>query len=237
MIPKKIHYCWFGGKEKPKLAKKCIDSWKKFCSDYEIIEWNESNFDVSKYPYTKYCFDNKKWAFLSDFARLIVVYENGGIYLDTDVEVLKSFDNLLDLPAFYGFEISNCVNTGHGFGAEKGNETVSSMINQYLNLRANDNNEYPLTVCTELNTSALLGYGLKLNGQKQDLGKAVVFPMEYFNPYDNPTGVLTKTENTYSIHWYGKSWLSKWTVFKSKLTRPLHRILGKDFFHKGKKKS
>ena len=93
MIPKKIHYCWFGRGEKPKLARKCIESWKRYCPDFEIIEWNEDNFDVTKYAYSKYCFDNKKWAFLSDFVRLIVIYENGGIYFDTDVEVIKSLDN------------------------------------------------------------------------------------------------------------------------------------------------
>ena len=232
MIPKKIHYCWFGGKEKPKLVKRCIDSWKKFCLDYEIIEWNEENFDIAKYPYVQYCFDNKKWAFLSDFVRLAVVYENGGIYFDTDVEVIKSFDDLLFLPAFYGFETNKYINTGHGFGAEKGNETVYQMMLQYLDLHSDENNEYTLMACPKLNTKALVPYGLILNGQKQDLLKAVVFPVEYFNPYDSPTGILTKTERTYSIHWYGKSWLSKWTVLRSIIARPFHRIFGKDFFQK-----
>ena len=104
MIPKKIHYCWFGGNEKPKSVKKCIDSWKKFCPDYEIIEWNESNFNIYENGYTKLCCENKRWAFLSDYARLKVIYDNGGIYFDTDVEVVKSFDDLLDCDAFFGFE-------------------------------------------------------------------------------------------------------------------------------------
>ncbi|MBR1675957.1 MAG: glycosyl transferase [Clostridia bacterium] len=233
-IPKKIHYCWFGRGEKPKLAKKCIDSWKKFCPDYEIIEWNEDNFDIAKYPYAQFCLENRKWAFLSDFVRLVVVYENGGIYFDTDVEAIKSFDDLLDLKAFYGFEVKDFVSTGLAFGAEKGNETVLSMINQYLALRPNENGQFPIITCPELNTEALLPFGLKLNGQYQDLGQAVVFPADFFNPYDNPTGRLKKTKNTYSIHWYGKSWLSKGAILRSKLTKPLHRLLGTDFFHKKK---
>ena len=94
MIPKKIHYCWFGGNEKSKLAKKCINSWKKYCPDYEIIEWNESNFDVTKNDYLKFCYENKKWAFLSDLARLMIIYSEGGIYFDTDVEMIKNIDFL-----------------------------------------------------------------------------------------------------------------------------------------------
>lgn len=232
MIPKKIHYCWFGGKEKPKLAKRCIDSWKKFCPDYEIIEWNEDNFDITKYPYAQYCFENKKWAFLSDFVRLAVVYENGGIYFDTDVEVIKSYDDLLNLLAFYGFETNDFVNTGHGFGAEKGNDTVAEMMKQYNEMIADGKGGFQLVACPHLNTKALDKFGLQHNGQYQDLGRAVVFPVDHFNPYDNPTGRLEKTGNTYSIHWYGKSWLSKRTVLRSIIARPFHRIFGKDFFHK-----
>ena len=104
MIPKKIHYCWFGNNEKSKKVKKCISSWEKYCTDYEIIEWNEKNFDLSQHPYLQWCHNNKKWAFLSDFARLLIVKQNGGIYFDTDVELLKSPDELLNYSAFYGFE-------------------------------------------------------------------------------------------------------------------------------------
>ena len=118
MIPKKIHYCWFGRGEKPKLAKKCLKSWSKYCPDYEIVEWNEDNFDVEQYPYAKFCLQNKKWAFLSDFARLVIVHEHGGIYFDTDVELVRSPDSLLSYEAFYGFENDQNVATGLGFGAQ-----------------------------------------------------------------------------------------------------------------------
>ena len=112
MIPKKIHYCWFGRGEKPKLAQMCIASWRKYCPDYEIVEWNEDNFDLDYNAYTRYCYDNKKWAFLSDFVRLVVVAEHGGLYFDTDVELLKSPDELLRYGAFYGFENDSNINTG-----------------------------------------------------------------------------------------------------------------------------
>lgn len=118
MIPRKIHYCWFGRGEKPRLAQKCIASWKKYCPDYEIIEWNEDNFDVNRNAYTQMCYKEKKYAFLTDYLRLLIVEEHGGIYFDTDVEAVRSFDELLDNPAFFGFENDRFVNTGEGFGAE-----------------------------------------------------------------------------------------------------------------------
>ncbi len=230
MIPKTIHYCWFGRGEKPKSVKKCIKSWKKFCPDYEIIEWNEDNFDLDFNEYTRYCYDNKKFAFLSDFARLIIVAKEGGIYFDTDVEVLKPFDDLLAFDAFYGFENDENVNTGHGFGAVKGHKTVESMKEQYLKLERQEDGTFPLVVCPKLNTDGLLPFGLKKDGSYQNLDGAVVLTEDYFNPLDDATGKLKKTENTYSIHWYSKSWMSKGKILRSKLTRPFHRLFGKDCF-------
>lgn len=235
MIPKKIHYCWFGGAEKPKTAKKCIASWKKHCPDYEIVEWNETTFDIARYPYAKWCFDNRKYAFLSDFVRLIAVSEQGGIYFDTDVEVIKPLDPLLSLNAFYGFENDDYVNTGHGFGAQAGHPTTVAMANCYLSLTQNEKGEFPIVACPQYNTDALLAYGLVKNGQAQTVAGAQIFPKDYFNPFDDPTGRLEKTENTYSIHWYSKSWYSKKMVLRSKLTRPFHRLFGKDCFRRKSK--
>ena len=116
MIPKKIHYCWFGRGQKPKLAQKCIDSWKKYCPDYEIIEWNEDNFDVNRNGYTRMCIEQKKYAFLSDYARLVVVAEHGGTHFDTDVELARSPNFLLTHGAFFGFETPEFVASGLGFG-------------------------------------------------------------------------------------------------------------------------
>lgn len=222
MIPKKIHYCWFGRNELPEKAKKCIESWKKFCPDYEIIEWNEDNFDVNLNVYTKYVYENKKYAFLSDYVRLHIIYNEGGIYFDTDVEVVKCFDELLKNKAFFGFETAEYVNTGLGFGAEAGNQIVKQMLLEYHPLL---DGEHGVIGCPILNTKALIKFGLNQNGVQQKLECATVYPIEYFNPYDDPTGRLNKTEYTYSIHWYAKTWMNRKAIIRSKLTKPLHRLL------------
>ena len=227
MIPKTIHYCWFGRGEKPKLAQKCIASWKRYCPDYEIVEWNEDNFDVNYNAYTKMCYEQKKYAFLTDYLRLKVIYEQGGLYFDTDVEVIRPFDDLLSYEAFLGFETNDFVNTGEGFGAEAGNPVVAQMLAEYEPLL---DGQHGMIGCPHLNTGALLKLGLLQNGEKQEVAGAMVFPVDYFNPYDDPTGVLTKTKNTYSIHWYGKSWLSKGAIIRSKITQPIHRLFGLDCF-------
>ncbi len=231
MIPKKIHYCWFGRNPKPKLAEKCIASWKKYCPDYEIIEWNEDNFDVDEFPYARYCLDNQKYAFLSDFVRLIVVAEQGGIYFDTDVEGVRSLDNLLQYEAFYGFENDEYVASGLGFGAEAGHITVMKMLEEYDSLVREDGS-FELKGCPRLNTEALVKLGLQQNGREQGVAGAHIFPADYFNPFEDATGLLKSTENTYTIHWYAKSWMSKRKIIRSKLTRPLHRLFGTDFFRK-----
>ena len=232
MIPKKIHYCWFGRNPKPNMAEKCIASWRKYCPDYEIIEWNEDNFDVDMNGYTRMCYEQKKYAFLSDYVRLLVVAEHGGVYFDTDVEVIKSFDGLLTDSAFFGFEDSAHINTGVGFGSEARCELVLDMIKEYDPLLSG---EEGVIGCPILNTQALCKYGLVLNGEQQHVGDGVVYPADWFNPYDDPTGRLNKTPNTHSIHWYSKSWLSKGTILRSKLTKPLHRIFGVDAFKRFRK--
>ena len=122
MIPKVIHYCWFGRNKKTKLAQKCFESWKRYCPEYEIIEWNEDNFDVGQHPYLQWCYEHKKWAFLSDYARLLILLEHGGIYLDTDVEVIRPLDDLLAFEAFFGFETNEIINTG--LGLENGRQSL-----------------------------------------------------------------------------------------------------------------
>lgn len=236
MIPKKIHYCWFGGSEKPSLAKKCIKSWKKMCPDYEIIEWNEDNFDVNYNKYTNYCYENKKWAFLSDLVRLVVIEEHGGIYFDTDVEVVSSFDKMLKYDAFFAFENSQNIASGLGFGSVKGHPTVRKMIELYDDLDCDMDGNMQLIGCPILNTRALLSFGFELNGKLQELNGVVVLPVEYMNPYDDPTGVLNKTSDTLSIHWYAKSALSKKAILRSNITRPFHRVFGKNCFRWIKKK-
>lgn len=230
MIPKKIHYCWFGRGEKPKLAQKCIASWKRYCPDYEIIEWNEDNFDVSAYPYADYCLNTKKYAFLSDYVRLAVVNQHGGIYFDTDVELLKRPDDLLQYHAFFGFENERYVQTGLGFGAVAGHPTLQAMLEQYDAIKPDADGIFRPVGCPILNTNALIPLGLERNGKRQSVAGAQILPADYLNPYDDPTGRLSKTENTVSIHWYSKSALSKGQILRSKLTRPFHRIFGTDCF-------
>lgn len=225
---KVINYCWFGRGEKPKLVKKCIASWEKFCPDYEIIEWNEDNFDINKYPYARYCLDNKKYAFLSDFVRLQVICDNGGIYFDTDVELVRNIDDLLGYEAFFAFENDSYVATGLGFGSQAHHPTITAMVEKYHSMTPNPDGSFTMVGCPKLNTEALVELGLVLNGKRQTVCGAEIFPAEYFNPYDDPTGRLNRTENTYSIHWFAKSALSKSTILRSKLTRPLHRLFGTD---------
>ena len=230
MIPKKIHYCWFGGKELPELAKKCIASWENFCSDYEIIRWDESSFDLDRLPYARWCYDNGKWAFLSDYARLAVVAEHGGLYFDTDVELVKSPEELLQFEAFYGFENEGAVATGLGFGAMAQHPTLMAMCKEYTALTVNADGSYPVQACPKLNTAALLPMGLALNGVRQNVAGAEILPVDFLNPYDDATGRLNKTENTIGIHWYSKSWIGKGAILRSKITRPIHRLFGKNCF-------
>lgn len=233
MIPKKIHYCWFGRGEKPKLAKKCIASWKKYCPDYEIVEWNEDNFDVDMNPYTQMCYEQKKYAFLSDYVRLLVVYEHGGIYFDTDVEVIKNPSFLLEEEAFFGFEIDSekdkegIVASGLGFGAVRHSKALKTLLDEYTTLLDGTKG---IIGCPILNTKGMLKLGMKKEMGIQKLQGVSLYPKEYFNPYESATGKLTKTPNTVSIHWYGGSWLSPLKRIRSKILQPFHRIFGVDCF-------
>ena len=208
-IPKIIHYCWFGGNPLPDFALKCIESWKKYCPEYQIIRWDESNFDVAKCPaYVREAYAAKKWAFVTDYVRLQVVYEHGGIYLDTDVELLRSPDVFLHNHAFFGFEDIRHVNTGLGFGAEKGSKILKEMILDYLSIPfVLENGEMDLTPCPARNTKVLLRRGLRQNNSKQLLnGEILILPTEYFCPIDYITGKKRITKNTYSIHHFSASW-------------------------------
>lgn len=238
MIPKKIHYCWFGRGEKPRLAKKCIASWKKYCPDYEIIEWNEDNFDVNMNGYTKMCYEQKKYAFLSDYARLLIVYENGGLYFDTDVELIRKPDFLLKEEAFFGFETegteseNEIINTGLSFGSVANGFALKKMLDEYEQLLDGKSGTIG---CPILNTQAMLKLGLQAGREIQKLSHATIYPMEYFNPYESTTGRLNKTHNTVSIHWYAGSWFSPSQRIRSAITKPLHRIFGTECFKKFRK--
>lgn len=226
MIPKKIHYFWFGGNEKPAKVKKCIDSWKRFCPDYEIIEWNETNFDIHCMPYVEQAYEAKKYAFVSDVARLIKLYECGGVYFDTDVEVVKSIDDLLDNVTYFGFENNENVASGLGFGTVAGVELLKQHIEQYENEQfIMEDGSYNLKTCPKFLTELLMSKGLILDGSEQSIEEVHIYPADYFNPYDSLTGKLKKTKNTYSIHWYDASWNDK-SQSQLKFNRLVRRIFG-----------
>ncbi len=205
-IPKVIHYCWFGGNPLPKSAEKCIRSWKKHCPDYEIKQWNESNFDVNCNPYCKFCFENKKWAFLTDYIRLKVVYDNGGVYLDTDVELLKPLDNLIKNGAYMGLQNETEVATGLGFAAPKEHPFIGKNMRYYEELT--DFSE--LRSCPIITTELLIPYGLKENDDSiQKVAAMSIYPPQYLCPKNERTGLSEKTKNTYSIHHFDASWFEK----------------------------
>lgn len=226
---KVIHYCWFGNNPLGPKEQKCIDSWKKYFPDFEIKLWNESNFDVKCNKYVEEAYNNKKYAFVSDFARFEIMYKYGGLYFDTDVEVIKPMHDLLQDKAFVGFETENQVNPGLVlWSKESGNEMFLQMLDTYRNMSfvKEDGSLNTVTVCFYF-TELLKKHGLNPNNSYQVLDNGfVVYPKDYFNPYDNETGVMNKTKNTYSIHWYAMSWLSKQELFISKITRIIHKYFG-----------
>lgn len=207
MIPKIIHYCWVGGNPLPESALKCIESWKKYCPNYEIKEWNESNIDIFNNNYMREAYEEKNWGFVPDVARLQIIYNNGGIYLDTDVEIIKSFDDLLDNEAFIGFESSKHVNLGLGFGAEKNNAVIKSLLEEYENLHfRNADGTLNRTPSPVIQTKTLVKLGLQQKNMFQNILGARIYPQEYFNPITYKTGICKITKNTYSIHHYDGSW-------------------------------
>lgn len=211
MIPKKIHYCWFGGNPLPELACKCIDSWRKFCPDYEIIRWDERNYDFSGAPlYVRQAFEAKKWAFITDYVRLQVVFEQGGIYMDTDVELLKPIDHLLERHAFFGFETPRYIATGLGFGAEPGAQILREIMDDYRDIPfVLPDGSFDRTPCPERNTQAFVRMGLKQDGSEQVLpGNVLILSREYLCPMDSVTKIMTITDRTLSIHHYDASWLT-----------------------------
>lgn len=211
MIPKIIHYCWFGGNPLPELALKCIASWKKYCPDYEIICWNEANYSLDKKcAYVQEAFEEKKWAFVSDYARLDIVYNQGGIYLDTDVELISSLDDLLSENCFLGLETSGYIATGLGFGAEKNNLGIKKMLDEYKNIHFRiDKGIFDTTPCPKRNTAPFLEEGFDGNRlEVQRLQSVVIYPPEFFCPLDYETKCMNITPNTKSIHHYGGMWIS-----------------------------
>ena len=209
MIPKTIHYCWFGRNPKPKLAEKCIKSWRKYCPDYEIIEWNEDNFDISACPlYVRQAYEVKKWAFVTDYVRLKVVFDQGGIYMDTDVELKKPLDPLLDHQGYFGFEDGVHISTGLGFGGIQGLPILKEIMDDYEGIpfiRADGS--FDTETCPSRNTKVLLRHGLIQDDSRQVLaGDVLILPSIYLCPYSYETHDYLRSSKTISCHWFDASW-------------------------------
>lgn len=240
MIPKKIHYCWFGRNPLPESAQKCIASWRKYLPDYEIVEWNEDNFDVNSIPYTMQAYQAKKYAFVSDYARFKILYEHGGLYFDTDVEVIRPMDDIIARGPFMGFEINPNPKTGYcgdvapglGLGAEAGNKLYRKLLEAYSTFNFyNADGSANLKTIVKYTTEVLVEHGLKPIAGIQAIGNLHIYPSDYFNPMDDNTGKLRITRNTRSIHWYSKTWLDV-NPLRTKISRLSHRILGVEFVHR-----
>ena len=228
MIPKVIHYCWFGRNPLPESAKKCIASWRKYCPDYTIKEWNEDNFDVNINAYTRDAYQAKKYAFVSDYARFWILYHEGGLYFDTDVEIIKPIDDIIGNGAFMGFEFGSrqqepAINPGLGIGVEAHHAIYHEILENYEKMSFyTTDGKYNSFTMIPMVTQMMKKKGLLLVDQTQTVEGITFYPNEYFNPFDDATGRLNKTVNTRSIHWYAKTWTDhskKMIIFKRWLRR------------------
>ena len=224
MIPKIIHYCWFGGNPLPEDAKKCIASWKKYLPNYEIKEWNESNFDANCCPYVKEAYEAQKYAFVSDYVRFYVLYQEGGLYFDTDVEVIKNMDSIIVAGNFMGFEKSLAtkqqeggmnpvpglgVNPGLGLGVKSGLALLGELLDFY---KAKEHFAIEDGTVVDYTTNLLRKHGLVEEHRMQKVAGITIYPADYFCPMDSTTGITTITQNTVSIHHYSCSWIDHITL-------------------------
>ena len=206
-IPKKIHYCWFGRGQLPEDVKGYIETWKKQCPDYEIKEWNEDNFDINCNKYVKQAYEAKRFAFVSDYARVYALYNEGGIYMDTDVEVLRPLDEFLKHNAFTSFENNDFIMTGL-IGSERNGEWVKSVLELYKDISfIKEDGTLDLTTNVARITEMMENkYNFIKKSSYQDLGTITIYPHDYFSPKDWETGNIYITENTYAIHHFNGSW-------------------------------
>lgn len=230
---KTIHYCWFGGYPKSQTIEKCIESWKRFFPDWQIKEWNESNFDVNCNLYVQQAYAAKKWAFVSDYCRFWVLEKYGGLYFDTDVEVIRPFDSLLENDAFAGFETNRYIAPGLVLYVKSSNNMIIKETREYYDNAAfldEHGDRIRINVC-RIFTGILENHGFVPNGEQQTCDGMTLYPKEYFCPFDDATGLLHKTGNTYTIHWYDKSWMSKSRILRNKISRIAHRVFGVEFIN------
>ena len=209
LIPSKIHYCWFGGKELPDFYKRCIDSWYKYCPEYEIVRWDEGNCDVSETCFTQQAYRVGKYGFVPDYFRLKIIYEHGGIYLDTDVELLRNLDDLRYNHAFCGMEVPGRVNLGLGFGAEKGNEMIYYLLKRYKEMPFLDETGQMIEIASPIwQTMDLRNIGMPYGNKVHQMERMTIYPVEVLSPKNIVTGEMDITEYSYSIHHFDGSWVT-----------------------------
>lgn len=224
IIPKKIHYCWFSKKPIPNFLQNCIESWKKMCPDYEIICWNEDNYDIDKYLYTREAYRNQKYGFVSDMARLDILYENGGIYLDTDVTILKCLDELLYQEAFIGVEKWGNINSGGGFGAIPHHPMVKKMLEDRINLFSKlETGLFETETNGFYETNSFIELGMKPDNSMQLVNGVTVYPYDIFHPYDYVSCNTMLSENTFSVHHFYGGWMEKDSYDYRSITQKKYR--------------
>lgn len=217
MIPKIIHYIWLGNNPLPAIAQKCIESWKKFCPDYEIKRWDESNLNIDQYKFARDAYNAKKYAFAADVMRLDILIKEGGIYFDIDVELLKPIDNLIDgNECFMGFETSNCIAPGLILATISQNQDLMEILNFYKENEFDEAKMKEMTIC-EIFTRYYEGFGLERVNRNQKIGNTMFYSAEFFSPIDVVTNKKHITKQTYSIHWYNASWYSSKQKLKKRI--------------------
>lgn len=208
VIPKTIHYCWFGKAELPDKLRRCKESWKKFCPNYQIIEWNEENYDVERHVYTRQAYRHKKWGFIPDIARLEILYENGGIYLDTDVELIRALDSLLYQPGFVGVEKWGIINIGGGCGVIPKHPLIRKILEYRLAFPfERKDGSLNMESSGSYETKPLLEHGFKPDNTIQSVADMTIYTSDFFHPFDYMSKELCLTENTYGIHHFTGSWV------------------------------
>lgn len=235
MIPKIIHFCWLSGDPFPDPIQRCIDSWNKILPDYEIMLWDTHRFDINSNTWVKQAYENKKYAFAADYLRLYALYHYGGIYLDSDVEVLKSFNDLLNLPYFIGVDSQSKIEAAI-IGTENHNKWIGDCLEYYKNRNfvnpdgTFDMKTLPIIMEECITKTKRMDYIDSISSFNNDNLSVKLLPFNYFCSKRHDTGIVQITENTYSVHHFAMSWKSSKLHTLIKIKRLFVRMFGERFY-------